>query len=1487
MGLPKAKLEYLKADGDWEQALTPSNQDAVIMLHIDMGINVASKADIIMANQSPDPGNSNPAQAKGNLTDTFSDFQRIRIVDQETGIVLFTGRIYRIRDKYDLQYGQTIRLYAFDAYKELQEYPIEDPPESLKSMDTTSSNVGGFDLRKRSQVIKYILSELDLNDNILVSDTDHWDDSWSTDSFEDKDLNISKMDRRVAGVIQDLAIADPIKNSSGTAIGESGYDFRVEPYFTSCAVDHAPKEMMNYFHRGTRPGRGGAYSNEANPTLCDTDDDSLTIQYPGTGGDTGKTRSMMSTFEFDKPKEELYTSLILHYNDQSQEDQNANQEGSSSKEGVVTFELLHGTVGGSNSGLFQWSGKALDGSKTNPPELLNISGGATGVARVQWQSTQSGVGYILVSDVVSTFPETGSSVVLVGATTGATFTMNVATQRRVTKIGVKRPLRFKSNLTSHVDALRKEVVTRMIGRTEEIIRGKFQTIRYPYVYHDLPNSAARSTNTITWSGTVDAHARGIRKAYVVAQVDSTGNYVRYAYISAVNSATSISYGTGATDTSDGTALDVTDTIRLIIPLRPGDVVKAIHNTTGVNTDQVILELAYDESPGVMGANYTTVGSDGKFNNILGQGDAVRDAIANAQSKNFPPELPLSEQAFVFDGFINRGSNPSDSNDYRKIHWTNSAGNTSGTAGTLTAGDGTKYTIACANSATLTEAEYTFFFRPTSAKATTNKSNTTFQLVLATNYVKDPSDIRLGWAKAVPNKTGAKAILVLAPQLQSRDLFAAGMGGTVTEALLSKAAQTYTSDIEFTPLASSSTSFRNLTWAQATIKFGDGDTWTLTAKSGSNYSYTGNGSTYSNITQFDVNSTYYAFIDTGDTASGGNLTVRWTKNYTHISKADDGTLSSNRVLLALVAVPASDAVGYKAPRVFPMGNRSLVVNAAAIAAESITATHITATAIDTTHLRLTGTNGIGGIAANGNINLANADGSLSLDNTADGTRKAASAAQLTAANAAALGLDQTTGNIKKNVVVDGTTNSPTFYSWSGNQTTPGNLVLVNAQGIAGYTGVTGTYSEGAAGNTTDNPASEDGLSLPATSQFEIRTTDGRGAFAAGTVYLDSSGVWLRYGANGSGKAIAWNVDSDNSGSRTTSFYRKTGSNQIWMINSSIPSGGESDYAFIPYLQVGSPTFRMQGLYGTFGNFNGVVTGASGSFSGNITSGALITGAVLDASLLLGDCIENTSASGVTGVAVSRKALYDHEQTTHGGGSAVTSVSAGTGMSFSTITSTGAVNHQTGAGWTHIPSGGSTDQVLTYSSSGVATWEDPASGGGSGTINSGTTNRFAYYSGSTTLDDSVTGTSAYLYTTGMYVSGNSNFFTNMWVNTGGTELEIGSSTIIQRVSSSRRYKENIVDLLTDSSKVYELSPKSFKYKDGETAKIVDGQVTDEMETMVGNNSFGYIAEDVHEILPEIVSYTLEDEPESVQYRLISVLLLEEMKKLKARIEVLEGN
>ena len=80
---------------------------------------------------------------------------------------------------------------------------------------------------------------------------------------------------------------------------------------------------------------------------------------------------------------------------------------------------------------------------------------------------------------------------------------------------------------------------------------------------------------------------------------------------------------------------------------------------------------------------------------------------------------------------------------------------------------------------MTTAEHTIFFRHSKAKATTNRSDTTFQVLLTTNYTKDADDILNGWCKASDNKAGAKAVLVLAPQFSSKDLFASGQNGTLT------------------------------------------------------------------------------------------------------------------------------------------------------------------------------------------------------------------------------------------------------------------------------------------------------------------------------------------------------------------------------------------------------------------------------------------------------------------------------------------------------------------------------------------------------------------------------------------------------------------------------------------------------------------------------------------------------------------------------------
>lgn len=89
----------------------------------------------------------------------------------------------------------------------------------------------------------------------------------------------------------------------------------------------------------------------------------------------------------------------------------------------------------------------------------------------------------------------------------------------------------------------------------------------------------------------------------------------------------------------------------------------------------------------------------------------------------------------------------------------------------------------------------------------------------------------------------------------------------------------------------------------------------------------------------------------------------------------------------------------------------------------------------------------------------------------------------------------------------------------------------------------------------------------------------------------------------------------------------------------------------------------------------------------------------------------------------------------------------------------------------------------------------------------------------------------------------------------------------VSSSIRYKENIVDL-EGSERLYDLRPVSFNYK-----------------TQPDRTSSGLIAEEVFDIYPELVAHNQEGEIESVKYHDLPVLLLNEIKKLRRRIEELE--
>ncbi len=89
-----------------------------------------------------------------------------------------------------------------------------------------------------------------------------------------------------------------------------------------------------------------------------------------------------------------------------------------------------------------------------------------------------------------------------------------------------------------------------------------------------------------------------------------------------------------------------------------------------------------------------------------------------------------------------------------------------------------------------------------------------------------------------------------------------------------------------------------------------------------------------------------------------------------------------------------------------------------------------------------------------------------------------------------------------------------------------------------------------------------------------------------------------------------------------------------------------------------------------------------------------------------------------------------------------------------------------------------------------------------------------------------------------------------------------------ASSKRFKDDIRDLELDSSKIYDLRPVSFHWN----------------EDRGGGKDFGLIAEDVEEIFPSLVSHDKDGKAFSVRYGILSVLLLNELKKKEAEISSL---
>ncbi len=105
------------------------------------------------------------------------------------------------------------------------------------------------------------------------------------------------------------------------------------------------------------------------------------------------------------------------------------------------------------------------------------------------------------------------------------------------------------------------------------------------------------------------------------------------------------------------------------------------------------------------------------------------------------------------------------------------------------------------------------------------------------------------------------------------------------------------------------------------------------------------------------------------------------------------------------------------------------------------------------------------------------------------------------------------------------------------------------------------------------------------------------------------------------------------------------------------------------------------------------------------------------------------------------------------------------------------------------------------------------------------------------------------------------------TAGTAIHINGSNQLFKYTSSRRYKKSITDIETDTSKIFDLRPVSY--------------TPNELPDLPENRTFGLIAEEAAEVLPQLVFFDNQGRPDSVHYEILSVLLLKEMQKTKTNI------
>ena len=1384
-------------------------------------------------------------------TNYLNEYDRIRVLDNNSKAILFYGRIYRKDIEFDQRFGSVIRITAFDALKELADNRLE----GVRGKFTGET--------KRSEYIKNIVAKFtyqnaaDTNINLSTGDAQKFTTSVASPVAGDA-YDYSRGRGTGLSVINLLADLDPhtAGHGVGTPSPENGYSFFVDNGFTSSLKTTnytAAIPTLNYFQREAIPD-----SSASGHSIRPTPQTFYKLTYGTAESDGDSTNSYtttvntMSSFSISKQYTDVTSAVAVTYKDK---DGDINT--------MTCYRAEVDSVAGTDSTAFDYdelfNGIEIENSPTISIDSSTSSYNKTVVGRLIYISATSGNDKFIVFTLDDGYvPEDIHESVLSAASKTSDFIRvdvlggNTGSAGDPVSTGANR---FTVEATSDVDVelLRTVPATfdattatnetrhaiyemfRSAQTTNPAKRADINIIDYPFARLTVdPSSINTGTNVLTLP--VDLSKFGVRKGMVVRQLKSGVETGNYGYVSAVVSHASsptitVVLNNEAGNATAGTNLPWagTDTFDIYIPIRPGYLTYLTNEPANITADGMVTGLDYSEGMGIQ-STYINLLMD-NFAALNETGHTV--PVGGASST---PVNPDSRKQVFYTVTAGATTPMLSSGNYRQVNWA---------AGTLTVGV-KEYSIAASNSTTAlggaaylaNDQWYVLYFNK-------NESTTALKVSSLANLPQDVDLIRIAQLKASSDVSG-NAVW----RLDSGEAVMSAEAGTSVD--ISDISDGAIGSAKFVrgaqPFAMISTSgagtnvwsssaYNAVAWGAATLSYSDGDTLSVNSGSG---------------TGLSANTTYWAYVDT----TNGNISL---------VTAASSAVGDTKILVALIRVGATSE---PAATIASLGTQAPAISTSALAANAIVSSTIASDALDAHTITL---------ASGGKFVTA---AGLGRDSTNQWTTMAGGG------TGGGLLID-TTGIIGTSKSDDGDINDTEFYitASDGKFYAGGGSIILDKSGLI-INDTSGTFANS---RFQVQASGTDVFAIYEAGNNVYLTTDTRTGTTAYDITVGPQGI------NDTGSILPRSADKVTIGSDALPFldlYSTTvrvgashyplttsGSNLLFNTahvfhDAATTNGGTlklgtavtdtnimDDYGLIKYTNDGGGgTTDTLGLMSgqQFGGETGSASGAhtpatsnhQSSFWSMLSELELVSpgGGSEDyrISRLIFEPIKGFNYADKDTIADSVDGYFNYSYIGYHNWiySTYTSyLNAGTGSAASpSIT--------IGGDWdTGLYSGGT--NILGFTTGGTARWTIdawgdllPANDGSDGT---------GFMIGNTSYEVE----KIYAYT----------YFMSNSVTTTGDDLIVTSGGQIAKKTSSIRGKDNVETLDFDSSQLDKLRPVSYTYKFDDAPDI------------------GLIAEEVNEIYPELINYDKEGRPNSVKYDGLSVMLLDEVKKLRKEVKELK--